>query len=565
MADEIKIEVTQPTQEVEITVDGRGEQGPAGPNEVTASTTTTLTGWLYADGSNITTGSPAGSGDMEKSTYDPTNIAGDAFARANHTGTQTLATISDAGTAAAADTGTGAGNVVVLDGAAKLPAVDGSQLTNLPGGTGGDAWSDPVDADIVPDGDSTRDLGTTLVRFADAFIDSLTITTNIVVGGTVDGRDIATDGTKLDGIEAGATADQTGAEIKVAYEAEADTNAYTDAEKTKLAGIETGADVTDTTNVTAAGALMDSEVDADIKTLALPANTTISTFGASLIDDLDAGAARTTLGVDAAGTDNSTDVTLAGTPDYITISGQVITRNAIDLTADVTGDLPFANIAAASAADKLLGRGSAGGAGDFQEITLGTGLSMSGTTLSSTGGSGDVASDTIWDAAGDLAVGTGADTAARLAIGTAGQVLKVNGTATGLEWGTGGSGGANAILALVLDGADAAITVDMRSNMLRVPWAGTLKSYYIFSQTNSDRDSGLTSGGSNTITLYKVAYTNPWATPTTVKAMTINSANKNSETSLSLSVAAGDILFAQPTTLYGDLVLLDITLEIEPT
>ena len=56
-----------------------------------------------------------------------------------------------------------------------------------------------------------------------------------------------------------------------------------------------------------------------------------------------AGAARTALGVDAAGTDNSTPVTLAGTPDYITISGQEITRNAIDLTADVSGALPIAN------------------------------------------------------------------------------------------------------------------------------------------------------------------------------------------------------------------------------
>ena len=37
------------------------------------------------------------------------------------------------------------------------------------------------------------------------------------------------------------------------------------------------------------------------------------------------------------------EVTLAGTPDYITISGQEITRNAVDLTADVTGTLPVAN------------------------------------------------------------------------------------------------------------------------------------------------------------------------------------------------------------------------------
>ena len=56
-----------------------------------------------------------------------------------------------------------------------------------------------------------------------------------------------------------------------------------------------------------------------------------------------ASAARSALGVDAAGTDNSTNVTLAGTPDYITISGQEITRNAIDLAADITGTLPVGN------------------------------------------------------------------------------------------------------------------------------------------------------------------------------------------------------------------------------
>jgi len=39
----------------------------------------------------------------------------------------------------------------------------------------------------------------------------------------------------------------------------------------------------------------------------------------------------------------STDVTLAGSLDYITISGQTITRNAIDLTTDVTGVLPVGN------------------------------------------------------------------------------------------------------------------------------------------------------------------------------------------------------------------------------
>ena len=39
------------------------------------------------------------------------------------------------------------------------------------------------------------------------------VTGNITVSGTVDGRDVATDGSKLDGIEASATADQTASEI----------------------------------------------------------------------------------------------------------------------------------------------------------------------------------------------------------------------------------------------------------------------------------------------------------------------------------------------------------------
>jgi len=137
------------------------------------------------------------------------------------------------------------------------------------------------------------------------------------------------DETKLDAIEAGATADQTDAEIRAAVEAATDSNVFTDADHTKLNGIEALADVTDATNVTAAGALMDSEVDADIKTLVLPANTTISAFGATLIDDATQGDAQTTLGVDAAGTDNSTNVTFAGTGSYLSLAGQQITVDPI--------------------------------------------------------------------------------------------------------------------------------------------------------------------------------------------------------------------------------------------
>lgn len=41
---------------------------------------------------------------------------------------------------------------------------------------------------------------------------------------------------------------------------------------------------------------------------------------------------------------NTGDVTLGGSLDYLTISNQVITRNAINLTTDVTGVLPAANL-----------------------------------------------------------------------------------------------------------------------------------------------------------------------------------------------------------------------------
>jgi hypothetical protein len=56
---------------------------------------------------------------------------------AGQTGTVTLSNtdISGLGTAATQDVGTSASNVVQLDGTAKLPAVDGSQLTNLPSGS----------------------------------------------------------------------------------------------------------------------------------------------------------------------------------------------------------------------------------------------------------------------------------------------------------------------------------------------------------------------------------------------------------------------------------------------
>ena len=99
---------------------------------------------------------------------------------------------------------------------------------------------------------------------ASGTFDDLTVNNNIAVSGTVDGRDIATDGTKLDGIESGATGDQTNAEIRAAVEAATDSNVFTDADHTKLNAIEASA----TADQTAAEirTLVESATDSNVFT-----------------------------------------------------------------------------------------------------------------------------------------------------------------------------------------------------------------------------------------------------------------------------------------------------------
>ena len=123
---------------------------------------------------------------------------------------------------------------------------------------------------------------------------ALDVTGNIVVSGTVDGRDVAADGAKLDAIEAGATADQTAAEIKTAYESNNNTNAFTDAEKTKLSGIATGAEVnvnSDWSATTGDAVILNKP--------SIPTDNAQLTNGAGYITSADGGNAATLDGIDS--------------------------------------------------------------------------------------------------------------------------------------------------------------------------------------------------------------------------------------------------------------------------
>jgi hypothetical protein len=117
----------------------------------------------------------------------------------------------------------------------------------------------------------------------------------------------------------------------------------------------------------------------------LRVNDSGNTLAFGAINLATAGSITGTLGLANGGTGLSG----AGSNNQVLVTnGIAASWGQVSLSAGVTGDLPLSNLAQASAASILLGRGAGAGAGDFQEITLGTNLSMTGTVLNASGGSG---------------------------------------------------------------------------------------------------------------------------------------------------------------------------------
>ncbi len=146
-------------------------------------------------------------------------------------------------------------------------------------------------------------------------------------------------------------------------------------------------------DITVSGSGATWNIDAGVVTTA-ELGGDITAAGIALLNDATAGDQRTTLGLGTLATqsgtfsgtssgtntgDDAVNSLYSGLVTNATHTGEVTGATALTIAADA---VTYAKMQNVSAASRLLGRGSAGGAGDVEELTVSTGLSLAATVLS---------------------------------------------------------------------------------------------------------------------------------------------------------------------------------------
>lgn len=141
--------------------------------------------------------------------------------------------------------------------------------------------------------------------------------------------------------------------------------------------------------------------------------------------------------VAASGTVTGSNLSGTNTGDQtITLTGDVTGSGTGSFAATIANDaVTYAKMQNVSAASRLLGRGSAGGAGNPEEITISTGLALTGTTLTAAGSGGTVTSVALAAPTGLTVSGSPVTTTGTLTLSyTAGYAIPT--TAKQTEWDT---------------------------------------------------------------------------------------------------------------------------------
>ena len=161
---------------------------------------------------------------------------------------------------------------------------------------------------------------------------NITLASTVAASTSVAGLMSAADKTKLDAVEASATADQTGAQIKTAYQAE--TNAFTDTLFSKLGAIEASA-TADQSNAEIVAAV---EAGTDSNTFTDADHSKLNAIEASATADQSNAEIRTAVG---AATDSNvfTDANVTTLGNRAPLAAPALTGNATAVNLTLSGDL----------------------------------------------------------------------------------------------------------------------------------------------------------------------------------------------------------------------------------